>query len=203
MASSAQATNLAAGATVTPTVLSNLTGYITGSAIADTGIVAYNTVSGSIVEKGSYEARVYKDATAGWLDFVYDFNEITSSSTAIASATIGVWTGFGADVYYVSSSPLAGTVVSYTSPAADTAQRSAAGDSVKFLFNTAGVGVGQSAEMLVRVQATNVIPGTYSLQNTIVSQLSGFEPTNTPEPASYAMIGAGLLALGYFRRKSA
>ncbi len=201
MASSAHATILAPGNTVTPTVLSNLSTLIGGAPtiLADTGIIGYSNAS----ETGTYEARVYKDVTAGYLDFVYDVNETASVNSPLVSMSMGIWTGWGSDVYYVSSSPLTGTNVT-TSAANDTATRTAAGNSVRFVFNANGVDgsiVAQSAEMVIRVQAPTFVAGTYTLQDNVTENLKGFQPANTPEPASMAMIGAGLLALGLYRRR--
>ena len=104
MAGSAHATTLVPGGTVTPTVLSNLDTLIgvVPTMLADTGVIGYSNAS----ETGSYEARVYRDLTAGYLDFVYDVNETASTNSPIVSMSMGVWTGWGADVYYISTSPL-------------------------------------------------------------------------------------------------
>ncbi len=164
--------------------------------LADTGILNYSTNVLGKVEEGQYQARVY-NAGGGLLDFVYDFNEIRSSTTAINTATMADFGLVNANVFIINSSTLAGTLVT---PA--TAQRSVDGNVIKFNFPTSGVGVGQaSTTMVIEIASPSFTAGAYSLQNSVVSQLTGFQPSPVPEPATTAMIGAGLFALGALRRK--
>jgi hypothetical protein len=196
-ASNAGATPLAPGASgIIPGVFA---GALTpGNLLADTGIVNYANMVIGKAETGQYEARVY-NAGGGLLDFVYDFNETSSSTTAINSVTMGDFGVANANVFLINSSTLAGTLV-----APLTAQRSADGNVIKFNFSTSGVGVGQaSTTMVIEIESPSFTVGLYSLQNGVVSQLSGYQPAPVPEPASFAMIGAGLIALGMLCRKRA
>ena len=195
VASPAHATVLNAGGSGIPTVFGFNLG--TETLLADTGIQSYNTNVGGTIEKGSYEARVYRSGS--FLDFVYDFNETASSTTAINTVTMANFGGFVTDVFYIATSTLPGTLVTETS-----ASRSADGNVIKYSLPLTGVGVGQAAtEMVIRVTAQYYNPGLYSIQNGVTTNLAGYQPTATPEPASLAMIGAGLLVLGVYRRRSA
>src|SRR5258708_5196399 len=93
LASSAHATSLTPGGSVSPGVFGFNLG--TETQIANTGVLSYSTnVSGNI-EAGTYQARVFR--SGAFLDFVYDFNENNTSNVALQSATMANFAGFTTD----------------------------------------------------------------------------------------------------------
>ena len=196
MAGSAGATNIVAGGTVSPSVFGGNLG--TETLLATTGVVNFSTTVGLTVEAGTYQASVYRSGS--FLDFVYTFNENNSSNTAIQSATMANFGSYAADVSYI----VDGNVAPVGTTGSNGATRSADGNVIKFFFPLTGVSAGQTADtMIIRVTATNYTLGLYTIQNGVTTNLAGYQPTATPEPATFAMIGAGLLALGFLRRKNA
>lgn len=196
LASSAHATLLTPGAAQVP--ITTFAGSL-GSLLADTGVQNYSTVVAGTptqTEKGTYEARVFQ--SGAFLNFVYDFTNSGRSNVSLQKATMANFAGFATDVFYLANTPAAGSI----NPAG--ANLTADGKTVTFFFSPTTVNPGQTAsEMIIQVRAPYYTTGNYSIQNGVTTNLSGYQPSSVPEPASMAMIGAGLLALGIFRRKLA
>ena len=131
---------------------------------------------------------------AGKLDFVYSFSNSSTSGDPNERVSAGTFTGFSVDAGYV---PGAGV-------APGTVTLSAGGNVVGFNYFSNNLLPGETTDLLVvETDATNYVPGTYSVQDSTTVSTAGYEPVSTPEPASLALIGAGLLGLSLLRRRSA
>ena len=184
LALSVQATPLAAGGSAVPGL---------GSLAGDIFLTSTSGTYSNTYENGSYTASVYSWSSG--LDFVYTFNEAANSTSFINTVTTGQWGSFTTNVLYLANGN--------AQPV--NATRDVTGNTVKFFFASgSGVGPGQTTDtLIVRTNAQHYTAGAWSVQNTLSSNLNGFQPTNVPEPISLALMGGGLLALGVYRRKIA
>ncbi len=163
--------------------------------LASTSGMFNSAVAGDFT--GYYTASVYR-SSGGTLDFVYSFNSNANSRHSVQSVTMSNFAGFLTDLYFIAT---AGGV-DPASLSGNAATRSSDGQNVKFLYNTTGVAAGQTADtLIIRTNATLYTAGTFTFQNGSTSTVSAYAPTNIPEPATYALIGGSLAALGLIRRR--
>jgi hypothetical protein len=159
--------------------------------LASTGSVSLTAGTFS----GTGRAWVVSDSNnvfgAGKLDFVYQFASNPSSLDPNERITAGTFSGFSVDAGYVSDAGLAPSGVTL----------SAGGNVVGFDFLPNLAPGGASDLLVVETDATNYVPGTYSVQDSTTASAVGYEPTAAPEPASVALIGVGLLSFSLIRRR--
>jgi hypothetical protein len=146
---------------------------------------------------GTGQAWVVSDANnvfgAGKLDFVYQFSNNANSGDPNERISAGTFSGFSVDAGYVTG----------TGVAPESVTLSAGGNVVGFNYFSSNLLQGQTTDLLVvETDATNYVPGTYSVQDSTTVTTIGYQPASVPEPASLALIGAGLLGFSLLRRRS-
>jgi PEP-CTERM motif len=188
LASAAFGTALVPGATAGADVVSaagwtllNDTGKQTATAATFTGVG---------------EAWVYSNSVTGGLDFVYQFMNNGNSTDPTERITASSFAGWTVNAGYILGLGSAPNEVSL----------SANGAVVGFEFIPGSFNVlpGQTTDLLVvETNATDYKDGLFSIQDGSTATLNAFVPsTVSPEPASLALIGAGLLGLSLLRRRS-
>jgi hypothetical protein len=190
LASAAAAGTLVPAAPQTPPDVFSSAGW---TLLATTGPVNLTATTFS----GVGQAWVYSDSNnvfgAGKLDFVYQFSNSLTSTDSNERISAGTFVGYSVDSGYVPASGVAPESVTL----------SANGNVAGFNYFTTNLLQGEtSALLVVETNATDYRPGTYSVQDSTTVATAGYEPTSVPEPASLALIGAGLLGFSLLRRRS-
>jgi hypothetical protein len=159
---------------------------------------------------GIFRTAVYRNSGNG-LDFYYQFqntsatseiNRITTVNFGMFSTNVGFVT---TDIDGTGGAGSGGTAVNFVagSQAPVAADRSSApGTTIGFDFRggTDTIANGEVSRIFViRTNATGWSTGSTFMINGGVASVASFQPI--PEPSTYALMGAGLLALGLVRRK--
>jgi len=200
LAPSAHATLLDPAGTVSCTtcttftdLLSNYT-YVTGTTLTVNAVNAQNQA----LYTANVVAAVYSDKATGGLDFFYQVKDAVGPDTIVRISNT-VFTGFTTNVGYRTDGIFTGVNNFMAGTVAPTSIDRNSSDTVGF---TLTLGPSKTSDILViKTNATKWTVGTTNLIDGGVNSVNTFAPTSVPEPASMAMIGAGLLALGIFRRK--
>ena len=154
---------------------------------------------------GGLRTAVYRN-DGNTLDFYYQLWNRDTSVDSVGRLTMTNFVGFTTDVgYRMDNWDGAGQFLGGTQ-AALSADRSASGGTIGFGF---GAGLSQinpgevSATMVIRTNASAYTAGSVTTQNGAVYTTASFAPVESgiPEPGTYALIGAGLIALAAMRRR--
>jgi hypothetical protein len=196
--SSASASILAPGTTVTPTSLPLLPA---GDTLVP-GATMTNSFTGldallNIRFTGTLTSSVYSDPTTGGLDFLYQVVNNSSSNDAIEDLSLSSFQGFTTDADFVTGG---------VDPT--TATRSGNGKNVDFAFSTQEITPGStSSSLLVETSSLNFMKGSGAVSDggtggaVVEAPSVGMLMTSVPEPASFsAIIIAGGMLLGRRRR---
>ena len=191
-----QAATLTPGGTATPTSIA----FPGGTLELFTGA----TVSSGTAFTATYNIQIISDPSnalcANCLDFVYQVaNSATLSTDALTSYAVGNFNSVATSVFF--SPSVIGTVI----PSSVT--RSSDGGTIDFLFGSPITPGATSDFMIVE---TNVAPGSFAagfttIKGTGTDTATGLGATAvSPEPASFVLLGSGLLGLaGAAKRKFA
>lgn len=147
-------------------------------------------------------AHAVLDVGGGELAFLYQFFSDDSSIHDVLRVTVSRFGGLVTDVGHTASVPLGTTVFSSGGKTPTGASRSGgAGDVIRWDFD--GISHGHRSKILVVIVEADVFVrgGSFTAQNGGVAGVNTMNPVAVPEPGTYALMGAGLLALGFIRRK--
>ena len=183
-APAAQAIVLDPGASGPPDLLSLGAG---STLVANTGSLPFSNIAFS----GTIDEWVYQDTAnhfgSGDLTWIIQVVNSPSSSDAIGQVTAGNFATFMTDV---------GDNGGANGP--DLVDRDTPGHTIGFSWaETGGLVAGDMSDLLlIDTNASRFTTGTLAVINSETSDLTGYEPSPVPEPATWAMMLIGFAGLG-------
>jgi hypothetical protein len=183
-APAAHAVVLTPGMSAAPDLLSLGVG---STLVANTGSLSFSNSAFS----GMIDEWVYKDTSntfaPGDLTWIIQVANSSSSTDAIARVTAGNFVGFMTDV---------GDNGGANAPSL--VDRDTPGHTIGFSWaTTGGLLAGNTSDLLfIDTNATRFVPGTLAVIDSQTSDLTGYQPSAVPEPATWAMMLIGFVGLG-------
>jgi PEP-CTERM motif len=191
---------VAGGASVAPPLTSAAAGTLQASLLAP---FSFTTTAGTT--SGSILSAVFLNPT-GTLDFYYQVFNSANSITALAHESDTSFLGFPVQVAFrVDGGSLAGGFVNGGSVPV-TSKLDASATTVDFSFVPVPPGSAvppgtNSSVLVISTLATRFVAGNAEVIDGGTATVAAFQPApGVPEPASFALIGGGLLALAGIRR---
>ena len=177
---------------ITPgtSVVPNGSGVFSGT-IVDNETSTLN--SGTFI--GSLHSVVYQQSN-GWLDFVYQFSNTVVGGDSIETLSLSSYNGLTLNAdYQAVTNGVAPNKIDRTP------FTTASDDTLNYIFN-AGVAPGSMSDLLVvQTTATSFYEGSASAIDTLPANVPA--PMPVPEPATAAIAGFAMCALGMRRRNAA
>lgn len=186
--------------------ISNLGTFLDGVTRSVSGVNFENQT----VFTGILRAAVYRNSLNNQLDFYYQYSNNSGSLDSISSIQMEQFGAFTTNVGFTSQD-IDGTLgvpgkVDFTQTAPIVAPTQASRpntNTVVFDFSSMIAPGSTSRILVIRTNATNFTTGTTTIINGASASYATFAPTAIPEPGTYALLGAGLIALGLIRRQRA
>lgn len=186
---------------------------VLGTLLDDTGVQNLSTSMFGTTLNAQFRAAVYSGN--GYLDFVYQVTNLSTSNTSLTGLSFASFTGFSDIAAWQFLNGIG--VFGAGTEEADSARRNPDGQVLGVNFDTnffaandtdAGpnglLNPGEtSSTFLFRVNnATGYLPGTFTAQNGVTLTARGFSPTAAvPEPGTWAMMLLGFGAVGVSMRR--
>jgi hypothetical protein len=127
------------------------------------------------------------------LDFIYAIHNNSTSADGIVRSTTTDFTGFATDVGF-NPSHLTDILGDPSSVIPTSVDRSLAGDTIGFNFGLLGFLPGTSSfDLIIETNASAYTAGNLNFIDGGTATVPGFAPTATPEPASLALMGTGIV----------
>jgi PEP-CTERM motif len=146
---------------------------------------------------GTATESVYRDSVSGNMDFVYQFNNNTSSSKSIEQMSDASYGAFTTDVF-TSIGPSFGLFTAGgVLPAS--ANRSPTGGNIAWQYSGLTPGT-TSAILMIKTNAPSFQAGTVGFINSGTVTMTGFLAP-APEPSFYGLLAVGLIGLIWASRR--
>jgi len=169
--------------------------FASNALLYDSGEVPFNGLDASsdVVFSGDLDSKVYTDPCTGYLDFVYLFSNDSDSQDSILTFSASFFSGYTTDADYITGTG--------TAPATVERNTQNAGGTLNYSFPDGVAPNSDAAELIIKTNSPNYsLTGLASLQDG--GNVTITAPGPVPEPATFAITGFALLALGSRRRSS-